>query len=313
MAIYMTKVFVDGSHGTTGLRIVERLSKLKEYTVDILPYEHSKDINKRIEAIDNADVAILCLPDDSAREIVSKITNTKIIDTSTAHRVAPGFTYGFAEIGFREDIKNAEKIAVPGCHVTGFLSLVVPLVDNGIVKSREILTCHSITGYSGGGKDMIAKYTSPERGFSYKLPRQYGLGLGHKHLNEMKFYSGLTEAPLFSPILADVYSGMAVTVPYRITDSKYTGEDIANILKDYYKDEQLIKVYDFNSHPAIEEGALNPAYKKDKDSVDIIVTGHGKDIMLISLFDNLGKGASGTALQCLNLVTGNKETLGLDL
>ncbi len=309
----MINVFIDGGHGTTGLKISERLLNIKEYKVFTLPYEESKDLKKRIEAIESADVAVLCLPDDSAKEIVPHIKSSKIIDTSTAHRVGAGFIYGLPEIGFREEIRKANRLAVPGCHVTGYLTLTVPLMKAGIIEAQDFITCHSITGYSGGGKAMIAEYENPNRSEVFKYPRQYALGLTHKHLKEMKHYSKMDNPPVFSPILADMYSGMAVSIPLRLKKGKFTGSDVADIIAEYYKDEKLIDVAKFNTHPAVENGVLNPAYKSGKDDLSISISGNEEQVMLTSLLDNLGKGASGAALQCLNIMSGYEETLGLSL
>lgn len=308
----MTKVFIDGSHGTTGLKIKKRLENIKEYEILEINVEQRKNLEARIELANSADITMLCLPDEAAKEIVPYI-KSGVIDTATVHRINEDFAYGFAEIGFRDKIKNSKNIANPGCHVTGFLSTIVPLSKKGIVTRESILTCHSITGYSGGGNKMIDDYESGKKPSYFANPRQYGLGLNHKHLAEMKKFGGLDNAPIFSPILADFYSGMAVSVPLHIKKSGFSAKNIVEILQEFYADEKLINVSDLNEHKAIEGGCLNPEYKANKDDLDIVVCGNDEQVMMISLFDNLGKGASGSAIQCLNIKSGNNEILGLNI
>lgn len=308
----MTKVFIDGSHGTTGLKIKKRLENIKEYQLLEIDIELRKDLNARIDLANSADITLLCLPDEASKEIVPHI-KSELIDTATVHRINEDFAYGFAEIGFRDKIKNTKNVANPGCHVTGFLSTISPLVKKGVVDKNDILTCHSITGYSGGGNKMIADYESSDKPNHFNNPRQYGLNLNHKHLAEMKKFGGLEIYPIFSPILANFYSGMAVSVPLYIKNSKFSAKNIVEILKEFYNGEKLITVADLNEHKAIDGGFLNPEYKSNKDDLDIVVCGNDEQVMLISLFDNLGKGASGSAIQCLNIKAGNNETLGLNL
>lgn len=308
----MTKVFIDGSHGTTGLKIKKRLENIKEYELLEIDIELRKDLNARIDLANSADITLLCLPDEASKEIVPHIKSA-VIDTATVHRINDDFVYGFAEIGFRDKIKTSNKIANPGCHVTGFLSTISPLVKAGVVDTEAILSCHSITGYSGGGNKMIDDYKKEDKPSHFKNPRQYGLTLNHKHLAEMRKFGGLNNSPIFSPILADFYSGMAVSVPLYIKNTKFSAENVVEILKEFYKDERLVTVSDLNQHKAIEGGFLNPEFKANKDDLDIVVCGNDEQIMLISLFDNLGKGASGSAIQCLNIRAGNNELLGLNL
>ncbi len=306
----MTKVFIDGSHGTTGLKIKNRLDGIAEYQVIECSFEERKVLEKRIELANSADVTILCLPDAAALEIMPHLTGT-VIDTSTAHRTNDDFAYGFAEIGFREKIKASSKIANPGCHVTGYLSIVCPL--KSVISKELTLACNSITGYSGGGNAMIADYQNPEREAYLAYPRQYGLNLTHKHLKEMKKFSSLQNAPVFSPIVADFYSGMAVSVPLDLASTGFKAQDIVDIYKEFYKEEALINVHELNNHPAITGGFMNPAYKSNLDNLDIVVCGNDEQVVIFALFDNLGKGASGSAIQCLNIKSGNDETLGLKL
>lgn len=308
----MTKVFIDGSHGTTGLKIKKRLENIKEYEILETDFELRKDFEARVSLANASDITILCLPDEASKEIVPHI-KSKLIDTATVHRTSEDFAYGFAEIGFRDKIREFKNVANPGCHVTGFLSTVAPLVKKGVIKKSEILTCHSITGYSGGGNKMIADYESDDKPKYFAHPRQYGLGLNHKHLAEMKKFGDIDTAPIFSPILADFYSGMAVSVPLYIKNTGFSAKNVVEILQEFYSNEKLINVANLNEHLAIESGCLNPEFKANKDDLDIIVCGNDEQIMLISLFDNLGKGASGSAIQCLNIKAGNDETLGLNL
>ena len=233
----MAKVFIDGSAGTTGLRIYERLSERDDITLITLPDELRKDTAARKQALNSADIAFLCLPDAAAIEAVSLVDNpnTAIIDTSTAHRTADGWAYGFAELtGKREEIKASKRIANPGCHASGFIALVAPLVERGIIAPNASLTCFSITGYSGGGKNMIAQYEDPEQNDALIAPRQYAMGQKHKHLPEMAKICGLDTDPIFCPIVSSYYSGMQVTVPLFAKDINGTLQDIAEVYKNYY-------------------------------------------------------------------------------
>lgn len=307
-----TKVFIDGSVGTTGLRIHERLSARADVDLITISEEHRKDLTYRKEAIESADAVFLCLPDAASREIVSALEGspTKILDTSTAHRTNPDWAYGFPELGqaFYEKIMASNRIAVPGCHASGFCSLVKPLVDNGIISSDYPIVCTSITGYSGGGKKMIAEYENPNRSEEYISPRQYGLTQTHKHLPEMKNICGLDFEPCFSPIVADFYSGMTVSIPLTksLLNKNVTANDIYEVFAEHYAGKKLVSVRPFGM-----DGMLGATDKSGKDSMEIIVTGNDDRILIASTFDNLGKGASGAALQCFNLITGADETEGL--
>lgn len=315
----MIKVFIDGSVGTTGLRIRERLSKFKAIELLEIEEEKRKDNRERAHLLNSADVAVLCLPDEAARQSVEMIQNpsTLVIDTSTAHRTLEDWAYGFPELGrdFRQKIARGKRIAVPGCHATGFIALVYPLVKLGLLRKDYPVVCHSVTGYSGGGKKMIADYTDPLRSQDYKTPRQYALGLKHKHLPEMKKYSGLERSPLFNPIVGDYYSGMAVSVPLQtaLLSGKPTAIELHGAVAKFYAEEKLVRVAPFGDHEALAGGFLNPEYLSGKDYLEIIVSGHEDQAQLIALFDNLGKGASGAAVQCLNIACGLDEATGLSI
>ena len=302
----MTKIFIDGKAGTTGLRIEERLSARDDVEIISLPDELRKDTMARKEIINSADVVFLCLPDDAAREAVSLIENDKVtvIDASTAHRTNPDWAYGFPELApeFEEKIKNGKRIAVPGCHASGFIALVYPLVKAGIISPDAHLCAHSITGYSGGGKKMIADYESADRCALLGAPRQYGISQKHKHLPEMTAITGLKIAPVFSPIVADFYSGMEVTVPLFAQDINGTIEDIKNIYRAAYSS----PIIHFNEED--EEGFLSAAKYTGLDSMGISVYGNDERIILVARYDNLGKGASGAAVECLNVILGCEKT-----
>lgn len=310
------KIFVDGAVGTTGLRIFDRLGEASDIELLSLPEEKRKSLEARLEKVKEADLTFLCLPDVASREIVEHApADARICDTSTAHRTNPDWVYGFAELSTqREKIETANRVAVPGCHASGFISLVRPLVEKGALPAEYPLTCHSITGYSGGGKGMIADYESKERSEAFNSPRIYGLGLTHKHLPEMKAITGITNPPVFTPIVADYYSGMLVTVSLPVSafsKSFQSGEAVRNLLADYYQGSKLISVAEFN--PEIDTNMLASNQLSGKDNLEIYVTGSQDQILLMALFDNLGKGASGAAVQCMNLMLGREETAGLEV
>ena len=306
----MAKVFIDGSAGTTGLRIVERLEGRKDIELIRLPEELRKDDNARRQALNNADIAFLCLPDAAAIQAVSMVDNpnTVIIDTSTAHRTAEGWTYGFPELCGKDKVASSKRIANPGCHASGFVALVKPLVDKGIISKDALLTCFSLTGYSGGGKGMIADYNSPDRDKLLDGPRQYGLTQQHKHLTEIGVLCSLNNLPAFCPIVADFYSGMEVTVPIFKSMIKGTIDDVKAVYKSVYTGD-IVKFVD----SADEGGFMSAAAMSGNDGMQITVCGNDDRILLISRFDNLGKGASGSAIQNMNIVLGADETAGLDL
>ena len=305
----MTKVFIDGSAGTTGLRIRERLAGRKDIELMTLPEELRKDPSARADALNTSAVSFLCLPDAAAMEAVSFVTDpdTVIIDTSTAHRVADGWVYGMPELsGQREKLKAARRIANPGCHATGFISLVAPLVAAGLIDRNARLSCFSLTGYSGGGKKMIAEYEAPEPDPLYRAPRQYALGQVHKHLPEMAKLCGLDHPPVFSPIVAPYYAGMEVTVPLTPDQISASAEEIREVYRAYYR-QGLIR---FAESPD-EAGFLSAGAFAGRDDLEVSVFGNEERILLVSRFDNLGKGASGAAIQNMNLVLGLDEQEGL--
>ena len=305
----MKKVFIDGSAGTTGLRIYGRLSGRKDIELITLSEELRKDNNARKDAINSADIVFLCLPDTAAKEAVSFVENpdTCIIDTSTAHRTAEGWTYGFPEIGNRkEEIIKSKRIANPGCHASGFIALVAPLVECGILKKDVRLTCFSLTGYSGGGKKMIAQYEDNGRDTLLEAPRMYGLSQAHKHLPEMKAICNLDTDPVFCPVVAPYYSGMQVTVSIFKEMAQIGTNDIEFAYKQYYQG----TVVRYNKKTD-QEGFISAALFEGRDDMAISVFGNDDRILLVSSFDNLGKGASGAAVQNMNLVLGTDETQGL--
>lgn len=307
----MTKIFIDGSAGTTGLRIHERLAGRPDLSLITLPDAVRKDTAARAEALNAADIAFLCLPDAAARESVSLVTNTNtaIIDTSTAHRTADGWTYGFAELyGMREAIAASKRVANPGCHASGFIALVAPLVRAGIVSRDAKLSAFSITGYSGGGKQMIADYERADRPTAYDAPRQYGLSQTHKHLPEMAAVCGLSTDPVFCPIVADFACGMEVTVPLFGSDVRGTMDDIRALYADLYKTPLVHYEAD-----AAEGGFLTANAFAGRDDMQITVQGNADRMLLVARFDNLGKGASGAAIQNMNILLGVDETTGLCL
>ena len=302
----MTKVFIDGSAGTTGLRIRERLADRRDIELITLSEERRKDLSARSDALNSADVAFLCLPDAAAKEAVSLIeSGVAVSDTSTAHRTAEGWTYGFPELtGQREKIAASRRVANPGCHASGFIVLVEPLVRAGLLDPSAALTCFSLTGYSGGGKSMIADYESPDRPEALSSPRQYGLTQSHKHLPEMAKICGLSTAPVFCPIVADFYSGMEVTVPVFAGDVRGTADDIRAVYAERYRGPVVTA-----AEPP--EGMLAANALSGLDSMQVMVTGNDERILLVSVFDNLGKGASGAAVQNMNIILGIDETTGL--
>ena len=298
------KIFIDGKAGTTGLRIEERLSGRDDVEIISLPEELRKDTDARREILNKADVVFLCLPDAAAKEAVSMIENEDVvvIDASTAHRTNPDWAYGLPELSpeFEQKIKDSKRIAVPGCHASGFIALVYPLIKSGMLNPDALLSVHSITGYSGGGKSMIADYKSEERSELLCAPRQYALSQSHKHLPEMVKITGLNNAPIFSPIVADFYSGMEVTVPIFKSQLAYGGiEDIKKIYRELYTT-PILKYAEGSD----EGGFLSAAALSDKDSMRIEVHGSDERILLIARYDNLGKGASGAAVECLNIKLG---------
>ncbi len=305
----MTKVFIDGSAGTTGLRIRERLSGRKDLELLTLSEELRKDANARRDMLNTADIAFLCLPDAAAVEAVSLIENdhTAVIDTSTAHRVSEGWAYGFAELSdaHRQAIVTSKRVANPGCHASGFIAGVYPLVKHGVISADYPLTAYSLTGYSGGGKKLIAEYEDENRDVRHESHRIYGTTLTHKHLPEMQKICGLAKKPLFSPILGDFYAGMTTTVLLPGIDAGTAWE----ALSDHYAGQKLVSVAPLGG----DESVIYASTYAGKDTMRIQVSGQHDQCMVTAIFDNLGKGASGAAIQNMNLLLGLDETTGLSL
>lgn len=307
----MTKIFIDGSAGTTGLRIADRLDQRRDISLIRLTEENRKDPTARADAINSADVVFLCLPDPAAIEAVSLTTNpqTRIIDTSTAHRTNPNWVYGMPELsGQLEKIQTSTRIANPGCHASGFIALIAPLVEEGLLSPDAALSAVSLTGYSGGGKKMIAEYEAADRSPLLKAPRQYALTQQHKHLKEMVALCGLQNAPIFCPIVADFYSGMEVTVPVFAHQLNGTMEQVKELYKTYY-DRGLIRFVD----QADPDGMLSANAWADRDDMSVCVMGNDQRIILTARFDNLGKGASGAAIQNMNILLGLDQSTGLNV
>ena len=313
----MKKIYIDGQAGTTGLRIRERLAERDDVTVLTLPEDKRKDTEARREIMNSVDFVFFCLPDAAAREAVTLIENpaVRVLDTSTAHRTNPAWAYGFPELdkSFYEKIQASNRIAVPGCHASGFIALVRPLVEAGLLSPEAKLTATSLTGYSGGGKNMIADYENSDRDTLLDAPRQYALGQTHKHLPEMQAFTGLANAPVFLPIVGDFYSGMEVTVPLFGTDVKgATPEDILALYHKTYDGSPLVRVA--NADELSKEGGfLSAGSMTGKDSMEISVFGNtsGDRMILVARYDNLGKGASGAAVECLNILLGADPTANL--
>ena len=313
----MKRVFIDGSAGTTGLRIRERLSARRDIELIALPEALRKDPSARRDALNRADIAFLCLPDAAAVEAVALVENpdTAIIDTSTAHRTAQGWVYGFAELpGQREKIAASKRIANPGCHASGFVALIAPLTHAGLLKPDSLLCCTSLTGYSGGGKKMIAEYEGEGRDPLLDAPRQYGLSQSHKHLPEMAALCHLTRAPAFMPIVADYYAGMLVSVPFATSQLKGISSlaQLHECYADHYAGQKMIRVMPLTAQADVG-GFLSSNGCAMWDGLEIYVAGNDERMMVCSRFDNLGKGASGAAIQNMNILLGCDEATGLNL
>jgi len=309
------KVYIDGKEGTTGLQIYERLIDRRDIELLLIDEKKRKDLWERKRMIDAADLVFLCLPDGAAIEIMELVEkpNTKVIDASTAHRTAPGWAYGFPELSrlHRAKIKESRRVANPGCHATGFISAVYPLVSLGVVPADYPMSCFSLTGYSGGGKKMIAQYEGADKGEALYSPRIYGLNQEHKHLAEMQAVCGLPMPPVFCPVVDDYYKGMATTVSFhnkklhRVKDA----QDVWELLTAFYQGQPVVSVTPFGwEEPMIAANAM-----AGKDSLTLTVCGNGERTTVTALFDNLGKGAAGAAVQNMNLMLGFDETIGLAL
>ncbi len=308
----MIRAFIDGKAGTTGLQIYERLASRGDVELLTLPEEKRKDVAARKEAMNKADVVFLCLPDDAAREAAGLVENpaTIVIDASTAHRTEEGWAYGFPELApaFREKIAGSKRIANPGCYASGFLSIVYPLVAGGIVSPDYPFVCHAVSGYSGAGKKGIAEYEAEERSGLLKAPRLYALTLSHKHLPEMTKIAGLSHPPVFNPYVCDFYAGMTVSVPLfrRLLLKNWGRDEVFGHFAEYYARHRFISVTQ-NS----EDGYLSAAKLVGTNMLEIFVGGNEEQILLSARLDNLGKGASGAAVQNMNLALKLDETLGL--
>lgn len=309
------RVFIDGSSGTTGLRIADRLAARPDIQLIRLPEAQRKDLAARAEAINSADLAFLCLPDAASREILPLVRpERKVLDTSTAFRTAPGWVYGFPELrGQALQIQQASRVAVPGCYASGFIALARPLVELGLVPPGYPFSCTGLSGYSGGGKKMIAEYESPDRPAPLDAPKSYGLGLTHKHLPEMQAVSGLAQPPAFVPVVCDYYSGMQVLLPLDLRLAGTTAQAVAQALADYYQGAATVAVHPLNE-PLPQNGLYcNALSGTDRMELYLNASPDGQRMMLAALFDNLGKGSSGAAVQCMNLMLGLDETAGLVL
>lgn len=312
------KVFIDGKAGTTGLKIYDRLGSRDDIEILLIDEDKRKDNAERAKLINSADIVFLCLPDAAAKEAVELCTNpdVKIIDASTAHRTNPRWAYGFPELSekHRENIRNSTRVANPGCYASGFISLVYPLVQAGVLPEDYPITCHAVSGYSGAGNKMISAMEGPDKTKEMYSPRQYALGQCHKHLPEMQQICGLKYQPMFNPIVDDYYSGMVVTVPLisRCLTKNYTPEDIHEIMSAHYAGQHFVKVMELGGTETLADGFMAANTLADTNDMQIFVCGKDDQILLCSRFDNLGKGASGAAVQNMNIMLGIDETTGLD-
>ncbi len=312
-----SKIFVDGQEGTTGLRIHDYLSARSDVEILTIDSAKRKDSAERQRLLNAADVVFLCLPDIASREAVQLIENdrTKVIDASTAFRTDPAWAYGLPELSAeaREKIRNSTRVAVPGCHASAFLLPVMPLIRAGILSAGATLSCFSLTGYSGGGKKMIAAYEDAAADPKLRAPRHYALGMTHKHLPEMQKIAGLTHAPLFTPVVCPVHSGLAVELflPQDAFAQKVTPAEIHKHLCAHYAKEPFVHVLPLDMHESLDEGFFDITTCNGTNRADIGVFGHEGQAAIVTRLDNLGKGAAGAAIQCLNLLLGIDETHGL--
>lgn len=309
-----TKVYIDGQSGTTGLQIYDRIGQREDLELLRIPEELRHDPDERKKYLNSADIVFLCLPDEGAREAVSFIENpnVRVIDASTAHRTNPDWTYGYPELSKtqREAIRTSKRVANPGCHATGFISTTAPLVAMGVIPKDYPMSCYSLTGYSGGGKKMIAEYEAEGRSELLDAPGIYGLNLHHKHLPEMQTVTGLAYPPVFMPVVDDYYKGMATTIMLqnRLLPGQPSAEEICAKLADYYRDEHFVSVVPFGEN----DSKLYANKLAGTNRLEIVVCGHEEQTTVTALFDNLGKGASGAAVQNMNIMLGLPEETGLE-
>lgn len=314
----MTKVFIDGKSGTTGLRIYERFQNRSDIELLTISDDLRKDPIEKAKIMNQADIVFLCLPDDAAKESVSLITNpnTVVIDTSTAHRTNPNWAYGFPELdkNLENKIKNSKRIAVPGCYASGFLSIIYPLVKMGIISPSYPVSANAISGYSGAGKKGIEQYEDKNRSNEFDAPRLYAMGQTHKHLPEMMVIAGLTKKPLFNPYVCDFYSGMLVTIPLDVEnlENKITPEELHKKFVEYYGDNKFVRIAPFNDK-GTESGFLNANILSGKDYLEIYISGNEERLIITASLDNLGKGASGAAIECMNIKMNVDKATGLEM
>lgn len=315
----MYKVFIDGGAGTTGLRLKQRLLERNDIELLTISEELRKDEAEKKRIAESSDITFLCLPDDAAKAAVSNISpdsKVKVIDASTAHRTNPAWLYGFPELSkeHREGLLTAKRVAVPGCHASGFNVIAYPLVKLGIVKPDYPFVCTSLTGYSGGGKSMIADYESEDRKAEFSAPRTYALAQKHKHLPEMQAVPGIAAPPIFMPVVGDFYSGMEVSLPIyaNMMEKKMSAKDVHEVLCEYYGGQKMISVLPFGG-PESEGGFFASNALSGKDNMELLVAGNDERILIMARYDNLGKGASGAAVQCMNIMLGCDEAEGLVL
>lgn len=309
-----TKVYIDGQSGTTGLQIYDRIGQREDLELLRIPEEFRHDPDERKKYLNSADIVFLCLPDEGAREAISFIDNpnVRVIDASTAHRTNPDWTYGYPELSKaqREAIRTSKRVANPGCHATGFISTTAPLVAMGVIPKDYPMSCYSLTGYSGGGKKMIAEYEAEGRSLLLDAPGIYGLNLQHKHLPEMQTVTGLAYPPVFMPVVDDYYKGMTTTIMLqnRLLPGQPSAEEICAKLADYYRDEHFVSVVPFGEN----DSKLYANKLAGTNRLEIVVCGHEEQTTVTAVFDNLGKGASGAAVQNMNIMLGLPEETGLE-
>ena len=312
-----TKIFIDGKEGTTGLQIYERFAGCDDHDILLIDEDNRKDVNERKRLINESEITFLCLPDAAAIEAVALAENpdVRIIDASTAHRTDPAWDYGFPELSkqHRENIAKSKRVANPGCYASGFISLVYPLVQAGVLPEDYPLTAHAVSGYSGGGKKMIAAIEGEGKTKEMCSPRQYALAQAHKHLPEMQAVCGLKYKPMFNPIVDDYYAGMVVSVPLvtRALAKRYTPADIHEILSSHYEGQRFVKVMELGGKETLPDGFLAANTLEGTNDMQLFVFGNDEQILLCSRLDNLGKGASGAAVQNMNIMLGLDEGKGL--